>query len=67
MASPKIKLVENDNPLLLDRDQMLLAEVNNIENEEPFIPSYSNTPKSLMPELEELVKKNVNLLLGCGG
>lgn len=28
---------------------------------------YSMAKESLMPELEELVKKNPNRLIGCGG
>ncbi|HNF49683.1 MAG TPA: hypothetical protein PKM51_04025 [Chitinophagales bacterium] len=28
---------------------------------------YSNATESLMPELEELIKKNPNILIGCGG
>ncbi len=28
---------------------------------------YTQLPESLMPELEELVKKNPNRLIGCGG
>jgi hypothetical protein len=28
---------------------------------------YETIPESLMPELEELVKKNPNRLIGCGG
>lgn len=29
--------------------------------------NYAQMPESLMPELEELVKKNHNRLIGCGG
>lgn len=30
-------------------------------------PSLASLSESLMPELEELVKKNPNRLIGCGG
>jgi hypothetical protein len=33
------------------------------ETKEPF----DSATESLMPELEELVKKNPNRLIGCGG
>jgi hypothetical protein len=35
--------------------------------EDSTIQEYSDSIKSLMPELEELVKKNPNRLIGCGG
>jgi hypothetical protein len=31
------------------------------------VEQYANPTESLMPELEELVKKNPNRLIGCGG
>lgn len=35
---------------------------------QPTIPiDYNMATESLMPELEELVKKNPNRLIGCGG
>jgi hypothetical protein len=43
-----------------------------IEKQEPIQPvaaevSLSFVSEPLMPELEELVKKNPNRLIGCGG
>jgi hypothetical protein len=37
------------------------------EMESKESPLYTNATEPLMPELEELVKKNPNRLLGCGG
>ena len=39
----------------------------NTENQTESTQSYEFMKDALMPELEELVKKNPNSLIGCGG
>lgn len=50
----------------LNADDVRLAEdKKESEITEPAL--FSDSTDSLMPELEELVKKNPNRLIGCGG
>ena len=41
--------------------------INKEEQVDATIQQFSNATDALMPELEELVKKNPNQLIGCGG
>ncbi|HUM53008.1 MAG TPA: hypothetical protein PK431_14385 [Chitinophagales bacterium] len=41
--------------------------INKEEQVGATIQQFSNATDALMPELEELVKKNPNRLIGCGG
>ncbi len=41
--------------------------INKEEQVDATIQQFSNATDALMPELEELVKKNPNRLIGCGG
>lgn len=54
---------EMKQPLTIDDKQLIDKE--NVEDS--IIQPYSNSTDALMPELEELVKKNPNRLIGCGG
>ena len=51
----------DDKSLTIDKTNTTLVEENTIVE----ITDYFT--ESLMPELEELVKKNPNRLIGCGG
>ena len=42
-------------------------EPDNVEGQDSVSLQFSQATESLMPELEELVKKNPNRLIGCGG
>ncbi len=61
MAKPKKEKRVNKTQL----PKKSTAVINPIE--ENNISPFSNATESLMPELEELVKKNPNRLIGCGG
>lgn len=54
---------EKKQRLTIDDKQLIDKE--NVEDS--IIQPYSNSTDALMPELEELVKKNPNRLIGCGG
>jgi len=55
----------SDNNSLTADDVRLAAK--ETEPEVSEIVLFSKPTDSLMPELEELVKKNPNRLIGCGG
>ena len=50
-------------------DKLLIAEntASTLVQENTMSETVDYTTDSLMPELEELVKKNPNRLIGCGG
>ena len=54
---------EKKQRLTIDDKQLIDKE--NVEDS--IIQPYSTSTDALMPELEELVKKNPNRLIGCGG
>ena len=56
------KIVEEE----LTIDDNKLPFIKNDE-EDSTAQQFSNATDALMPELEELVKKNPNRLIGCGG
>ncbi|MBP6660328.1 MAG: hypothetical protein KA174_06575 [Chitinophagales bacterium] len=56
------KIVEEE----LTIDDNKLPIIKN-EEEDTTFQQFSNATDALMPELEELVKKNPNRLIGCGG
>ena len=60
-AVKKIKTTIEDNSKAVELPKP------NILPEEDVVEPFSNATDSLMPELEELVKKNPNRLIGCGG
>lgn len=43
------------------------AKMNAAEEKTEATEPFASATESLMPELEELVKKNPNRLIGCGG
>jgi hypothetical protein len=54
--------VNEQAPVVLPSSEVKPAE----EKTEMAVP-FASATESLMPELEELVKKNPNRLIGCGG
>lgn len=42
-------------------------DIKTVQEKDIANENFSYTTESLMPELEELVKKNPNRLIGCGG
>ena len=54
---------EKKKPLTIDDKSLIVKE----NEEDSTTQQFSNSPIVLMPELEELVKKNPNRLIGCGG
>jgi hypothetical protein len=50
-----------------DKDEALIIDNQTSEQESTEKQEITYTIDSLMPELEELVKKNPNRLIGCGG
>lgn len=54
---------KNSDITLLIKDR----EEPEVEKEITDNQTFAYTSESLMPELEELVKKNPNRLIGCGG
>lgn len=52
----------------LPKDDVSLPKINDKQTpEDETIVSFTNATEVLMPELDELVKKNPNRLIGCGG
>lgn len=52
----------------LPKDDVCLSKINDKQTpEDETIVSFTNATEVLMPELDELVKKNPNRLIGCGG
>lgn len=58
MAIPK-------EDLLVDAEKPIV--IKNEKATDDVVFPFNNSMDALMPELEELVKKNPNLLIGCGG
>lgn len=50
-----------------DKEEALIINNQTSEQESTEKQEITYTTDSLMPELEELVKKNPNRLIGCGG
>ena len=66
MPKQKDMLIGNVKPSVNKEEQLKVDDDIGHDDESSVIP-FSNTAASLMPELEELVKKNPNRLIGCGG
>lgn len=54
---------EKKDSIIIDDEQL----IHNENEEDTATQSFSVSTDVLMPELEELVKKNPNRLIGCGG
>ena len=61
MSKSKKELIKEDTSIV-NENFSTLRETDDSDTEQ-----FSNTKKPLMPELEALVKKNPNRLIGCGG
>lgn len=62
MALPKEELKKEDVQEVLDKEQL-----ENVKTDDSIVQPFDDITATLMPELEELVKKNPNRLIGCGG
>jgi len=49
------------------KEEILQTATKVVEEQDATNENFSYSTESLMPELEELVKKNPNRLIGCGG
>lgn len=63
MAKSKKEKSRVDEQLTVRHEQL----TENEGEENSTIQEFTNSTIVLMPELEELVKKNPNRLIGCGG
>lgn len=61
MINPIEEKMADNKPLNTENTASTLVKENTISETVDY------TTDSLMPELEELVKKNPNRLIGCGG
>ncbi|HRH56699.1 MAG: hypothetical protein U0T69_07345 [Chitinophagales bacterium] len=63
MPKSKKEKIIVDEQLTIDNEQLINKE----SDDDSTTQQFSNSTIVLMPELEELVKKNPNRLIGCGG
>lgn len=49
------------------QNKQKVVKENHVEEKTEQVVPFASATESLMPELEALVKKNPNLLIGCGG
>lgn len=63
MPKSKKEKIIVDEQLTIDNEQLINKESDDDSTSQQF----SNSTIVLMPELEELVKRNPNRLIGCGG
>lgn len=63
MPKSKKEKIIVDEQLTIDNEQLINKE----SDDDSTTQQFSNSTIVLMPELEELVKKNQNRLIGCGG
>jgi hypothetical protein len=61
MIKPSEEKMVDEKPLNTEKKASTLIQENTMSETVDY------TTDSLMPELEELVKKNPNRLIGCGG
>ncbi len=61
MINPIKEKMADDKILITENTATTLVQENTMSETVDY------TTDSLMPELEELVKKNLNRLIGCGG
>ena len=64
MVFPKEELKKEVVQETIDKEQLATEDV---QADDSTIQPLDDITTALMPELEELVKKNPNRLIGCGG